>query len=146
MKKFTLGRTILLSNLLGIILLVLNVGGAAAQTSTFTYQGKLIDASVAANGQYDFTFKLYDLVAFGTQIGTDVVVEDVAVTAGIFTTSLDFGALPFVLDSARYLEISVRPGVSVGAFTILTPRQPLTSSPYSLRTLRAQGARSEELV
>ncbi len=40
-----------------------------AQTSQFTYQGKLTDAGVPANGQYDLTFKLFDFLSGGTQIG-----------------------------------------------------------------------------
>ncbi len=40
---------------------------AAAQTTAFTYQGKLSDAGSPANGQYQLQFKLYD--AGGTQIG-----------------------------------------------------------------------------
>jgi hypothetical protein len=31
-----------------------------AQTTAFTYQGKLSDGGNAATGQYDFQFKLFD--------------------------------------------------------------------------------------
>jgi hypothetical protein len=33
---------------------------ATGQNTTFTYQGRLTDQSVAANGQYSFEFKLFD--------------------------------------------------------------------------------------
>lgn len=111
-----------------------------AQTAAFTYQGKLTDGGSSANGPYDLTFKLFSLSDGGTQIGSDVVRDDVQATAGIFTVNLDFGPSPFTSDTGRYLEISVRAGASTGAFTLLTPRQPLTSAPYSVSTIRAASA------
>ena len=57
---------------------------ASAQTTAFTYQGKLTDAGAAANGPYDFTFRLFTAVAGGSQVGSDVTVPVVQVTAGIF--------------------------------------------------------------
>jgi hypothetical protein len=44
---------------------------------------------------------------------------------------LDFGASAFNGD-ARFLEIRVRPGASGGAFTTLSPLQPITPAPYAL--------------
>lgn len=111
-----------------------------AQTSTFTYQGKLNDAGALANGPYDFLFKLFNLPTGGSQIGDDVTVDDAPVAAGIFTVTLDFGSSPFTTNSGNFLEIAVRPGASTGAYTTLTPRQPLTASPYSVQTIRATSA------
>ncbi len=111
-----------------------------AQSSAFTYQGKLTDTGTAANGPYDLTFKLFDLASGGTQIGADALVNDAQVTAGIFTVNLDFGTTPFTSTTGNYLEISVRPGASTGAYTLLVPRQPLTSSPYAVQTIRAGSA------
>jgi hypothetical protein len=113
-----------------------------AQTSAFTYQGKLTDAGLTASGQYDLTFRLWDQISGGTQVGTDVVNEDVQVSSGIFTVNLDFGASPFTSATGKYLEILVRPGVSVGAYTILAPRQPITSSPFAIKTINAASADS----
>src|SRR3954468_18636766 len=117
---------------------------ASAQTTTFTYQGKLTDAGVPANSVYDFTFKLYSADVGGTQVppsGGDVLKDDVTVTNGIFTVSLDFGQSPFTgATQAYFLEIWVRPGSQTGAYTQLLPRQPLTSSPYAVQTIRAQTA------
>ena len=36
--------------------------------------------------------------------------------------------------SARFIEVGVRPGASTGAFTVVSPRQTLTPSPFSLRS------------
>lgn len=111
----------------------------AAQTTAFTYQGKLTDAGSPANGLYDFTFKLFATPGGAIQLGSDVLRGDVQATAGIFTVSLDFGQGPFNSPSA-YLEILVRPGASTGAYTTLTPRQQLTTSPYSIQTIHASSA------
>jgi hypothetical protein len=56
----------------------------SAQTSTFTYQGKLTDASSPANGAYDLQFRLFDALVSGNQVGATIVREDVLVTNGIF--------------------------------------------------------------
>jgi hypothetical protein len=115
---------------------------ASAQTTAFTYQGKLSDAGLPANGQYDLIFRLFTLAEGGSQIGADQAKDAVQVSAGIFTVTLDFGASPFTSGTARYLEISVRHPASTGTFVLLTPRQPLTSSPFSISTIRAAAADS----
>ena len=118
--------------------LILTVGliSAQAQTTAFSYQGKLDDAGSPANGAYDFEFRLFDASSAGTQIGSTITVNDLTVTAGIFNTSLDFGASAFP-GANRWLEISVRLGTSTGAYTTLTPRQPINSTPYAVRSLSA---------
>jgi hypothetical protein len=42
---------------------------ANAQTTSFTYQGKLTDGGTPANGSHDLQFALWDGAAGGTQIG-----------------------------------------------------------------------------
>ena len=68
-----------------------------AQSTSFTYQGKLSDTGWPANGSYDFQIKLFDTPTVGTGIqqGATVIVPAVQVTGGIFTANLDFGALGF---------------------------------------------------
>ncbi len=101
----------------------------------FTYQGRLTEGGAPANGAYDFTFALYDDPTAGTQVGGTVTRDDVNVSDGLFTVTLDFGD---VFDgTALYLEIGVRPGTSSGAYTTLTPRQPLTAAPYAAYARRA---------
>jgi hypothetical protein len=53
-----------------------------------------------------------------------------AVSNGLFTVSLDFGAGVFA-GADRWLEIGVRTNGG-GAFTMLTPRQALTPTPYAI--------------
>jgi hypothetical protein len=68
--------------------------------------------------------------AGNAQVGSVLVSDNVAVTGGVFTVQLDFGSNIFS-GSDRLLEIGVRPGASVGAFTILTPSTPLHPAPYA---------------
>jgi hypothetical protein len=111
----------------------------AAQTTAFTYQGKLTEAGNPANGSYDMQFKLFDTVTVGTgtQQGATLTNPTVQVTAGIFAVNLDFGTNVFT-GAARFLEINVRPAGSANPYTTLAPRQPITSSPYAIQTVNAQ--------
>ncbi|MEA3396964.1 MAG: hypothetical protein U9R05_05830, partial [Chloroflexota bacterium] len=100
--------------------------------AAFTYQGRLMDASGdPLTGSYDFQFELYDAESGVSQVGSTVTVGDVDVSDGLFTVQLDFGSSAFIGD-ARWLEIGVRAGSSTGAYTTLSPRQPLTATPYAL--------------
>src|SRR5881397_1083547 len=116
-----------------ILLLLLH--GALQATSplgtAFTYQGRLTDNGSLANGNYDLRFSLYDAVSAGGQIGPDLINAPVAASNGLFTVTLDFGGGIFSGD-ARWLEIGVRTNGSPGAYTTLSPRQPLTATPYAL--------------
>jgi hypothetical protein len=107
------------------------VTAQAAVGTAFTYQGRLTDNGVPADGVYDFRFILYDAASNGTQVGSMVPKENTAVTDGVFTVELDFSSGIFT-GEARYLEIGVRPGDSGSIFTTLSPRQELTPAPYAL--------------
>jgi N-acetylneuraminic acid mutarotase len=115
--------------LFAVVLFVAVVAEAAPVGTGFTYQGRLIDANSAADGEYDLQFGLYDSNSDGNQVGGDIDVNDVDVIDGYFTVELDFGG---VFDGeARWLAIGVRAGESSGAFTLLSPRQELTATPYA---------------
>jgi hypothetical protein len=108
---------------------------ARAQTpigTNFSYQGRLNDGGVAANGSYDLRLRLFDAQAAGAEVGlSPITLEDVDVAAGLFTVQLDFGPAAFA-GSKRWLEVSVRPGASTGAFVTLSPRQEIASAPNSV--------------
>lgn len=104
--------------------------------TAITYQGQLIDADNPANGLHDFRFQLFTAATGGTQVGSTICLDGVVVTNGVFTSSLDFGAQ--FDGNQRFLQIFVRadsaPGnCASGAYTQLTPRQPLTPAPYALK-------------
>lgn len=105
---------------------------------SFTYQGRLTESGGPASGAFDLRFILYDAESGGAQVGSTVAVNDVAVSAGLFTVSLDFGAGVWNGD-ARWMEIAVRPGASSGTYTVLSPRQAIGSTPYALYAKAAGG-------
>lgn len=120
------------------VLLVILASAAFAQTTELTYQGKLNDSGIAATGNYDLRFRLFDDVVAGSQQGPTLTASGVTVTGGIFTVHLDFGAQ--FTGAPRFLQIGVKPAGSPNPFTDLNPRQPITSSPYSVRSLSATTA------
>ena len=91
------------------------LSGAAttqAQTSIFTYQGRLTDATMAASGPYQMRFALFPASGTGAQIGPTLTFDGagtnppaVQVTNGVFTVQLDFGASPFGSGADRYLKL-----------------------------------------
>src|SRR6476659_1786362 len=54
----------------------------------FTYQGRLIQSGNAADGQYDMTFKLFDALVGGNQVGTVITLTNQTVSQGLFTVNL----------------------------------------------------------
>ena len=122
--------------LLAVVIFLTAAATAFAQGSAFTYQGKLTDGGSAPTGAYDFRLILYNADAGGSQVGTTLTADDVAVTAGAFTVVLDFG--PNIFDGqARWLELAVRQGASTGVYTVLSPRQPVTPAPYAIFAAKA---------
>ena len=122
------------------VLLVVCTHTATAQSTGFTYQGRLNDNNQVANGTYDFEFKLFTALTGGTQDGTPREVLNVAVSNGVFTVLVDFGAGAFP-GADRFLEIGVKPAGG-GAFTTLTPRQQVTITPYAIKSASATTADS----
>ena len=119
--------------------LLLTASTARAQTTTFTYQGRLLDGGTPANGNYDLQFGLWDSLTGGTQIGSTQTVSSVSVSNGAFTVQLDFGANAFP-GANRFLEIAARVTGSGNPFTTLVPRVQITSTPYAIRSLNASSA------
>lgn len=120
-----------ISTLLAMILLM--SASQIAQTTAFKYQGSLTDTGTPANGSFQMQFKLFDDFSAGTQIGSTVTDVPATATNGVFTVTLDFGSAA-LSGSNRWLEISVRRN-SGESYVTLSPREPITSSPYSVRTL-----------
>lgn len=132
--KYTLK---LLAALLLLSILNRQLSTAATLGPAFTYQGRLTDGGLPATNIYDLSIILCSTATGpgGQVVGsTAVISQDVPVTNGLFTVTLnnasEFGANAFD-GSARWLEISVRPGLSTGAYTTVLPRQPLLPTPYA---------------
>jgi hypothetical protein len=106
--------------------------------TAFTYQGRLTDTSGPMTGNCDFQFKLFNAASGGTQIGGTQTLTGVAVSEGLFTVQLDFGAGAFN-GYPRWLGISVRCPAGSGDYVTLGPRQELTPVPYALYAASAPG-------
>jgi hypothetical protein len=100
----------------------------------FTFQGRLTQNGQPANGTFAMDFRLFDDATSppGVQLGS-VISKSVMASNGLFTADLnsngEFGATAFS-GEARWLEVTVNG-------TALTPRQPLTATPYALFALEA---------
>jgi endosialidase-like protein len=109
---------------------------AFAQGTAFTYQGRLTDGTNPADGNYDLRFILYNAALGGSQTGPVLTNLNVEATNGLFLAPVDFGAGIFN-GTAYWLEIGVRTNGSSSDFTTLSPRQPLTASPYASHAANA---------
>ena len=114
---------------------LLSAGTVHAQTpltTAFTYQGELANAGTPATGTYDIRYRLYDAATGGTQIGSTLCSDNLAVNAGRFGVSLDFGGV--FTGQKQFLEIEVRQDAGLdcsdaSGYTVLAPRQELTATP-----------------
>ena len=68
------------------IVLLCSAVNAFAQGSAFVYQGKLQDGGTAANGTYQFEFRLFDAAAGGSQVGQTLSGIPATVTNGQLVT------------------------------------------------------------
>ncbi|MGH7245195.1 MAG: hypothetical protein ACREJD_17415 [Phycisphaerales bacterium] len=106
---------------------------AHAQSTAFTYQGRLESAGSPANGLFDLQFRLFDAATVGTQVGPTLCLANTTVDAGVLTVQLDFGA-QFASTALRYIEIQARPSTGLACanatgFIVLSPRQQVTVAP-----------------
>jgi hypothetical protein len=120
--------------LLALVVAVLAfVSGSPGQSTAFIFQGQLKNGTSPANGQHDLRISLYDAASGGNQVGTTQCVDNILVTDGLLSVSLDFGP-QFAITTTRFLEIQVRADTGLTCanttgFTTLTPRQAVTPAP-----------------
>lgn len=99
----------------------------------FTYQGRLSEDGVLANGTYDILFSVYSVASGGGALAI-YSANDVTVTNGLFQTEVNFPQS--VYSGAKlFMQVEVRPGASVGAYSILGARQELLAVPFATKTL-----------
>ncbi len=114
---------------------LLNLSQVMAQSidHTFSYQGELLENGSPITGLYDFRIEGFDAAGNSK---TNVSEHQLIVVAdGLFTIpNVDLGVAG--LDAfATFLQISVKPGIGIGAYTDLTPRQSLKSVPYATKVI-----------
>lgn len=98
---------------------------AGTVASKISYQGRLTDAAGnPLNGNYNLVFQLWDDATAGSQVGSDIVRNNVPVSAGLFTVELD---VPQAAFNGQALWLRIQVG---GQW--LTPRQELLPAPYAL--------------
>ncbi len=100
----------------------------ALTPTAFIYQGQLKESGAPASGSVDFQFTLYTAQTGGDELSSTVM-EDIALTDGLFKVKLDFGRAP---SNKCWVEMAVRPSGSINAYTVLSPRQKLTPTPYAI--------------
>lgn len=127
---------------------------AAPLAPVFTYQGEIQRAGAPYTGTADVRFTLFDDAVAGAQVGATQTVNNVNVSNGVFTVNLDFGGAAWATGEARYMLIEVRTPSGGGAFTALSPRQPVTATPYAINALsgaapflvKPQGSSAQVLI
>ena len=99
----------------------------------FTYQGRYEQDGAPLTGTVNLRFSLWDAEEGGAQIGARQVVRDVPIQDGLFNTiinaSEEFGPDAYN-GQGRWLEIEACDNPTCDTPTLLTPRQPLTATPY----------------
>lgn len=109
----------------------------SAQGTAFTYQGRLDQNGVPYSGSAEFQATLWNASSGGTALASNSPLQIVvSVTNGLFVLPLNFGA-NFPGDD-RWLQLEVR--TSIGAFTSLSPRQPLSPTPYAITAGNLSGS------
>jgi hypothetical protein len=121
-----------------LMLLFVFAPSIVAQTTEFTYQGKLgVQGTQAA--AYDFEFYLCDSLAADCSVPLAVNPRpNIAVTGGVFTVTLDFGESNLA-GADRFLQIRVKRPTETN-YEMLLPRQKITSAPYSIQSKSADNA------
>src|ERR1035437_6614161 len=128
--KIKLPSPFIVLALLALATLNAPLATAHAQGTAFTYQGRLNSSGSPANGSYDLAFRLFATNTTGVAIAAPVTNNATAVTNGLFTTTLDFGAGVFT-GGSNWLEIAVSTN-GANSFATLTPRQQVTPTPYAI--------------
>lgn len=126
---------------------VIRANGVSAQSTAFTYQGRLEEGGVPASGDYAFVVRLFDDIATGLQIGPTFCEDSVEVVNGLFTLTLDFGAQ--FNSSQLFLDIQMLPEgncANTSGFSQLSPRQPITATPKAIHALDCVQAESAGLA
>src|SRR5215469_308237 len=103
---------------------------ARGQGTAFTYQGQLQGNGSLASGTYNLQFSLYTNSSGGVAVAGPVTNNAVAVTNGLFTVALDFGAVVWNGQS-NWLQVAVETN-GASAFSNLSPRQKVTPTPNAI--------------
>jgi len=136
MKKVMRNKKVIAMMVVGLVSIFLAAGGVVASPpmfgddppveSTINYQGQLTDPDTGNpyDGTYDMQFLFYDAATGGSQVGSTITENDVAVTNGLFNVKLDVNQADFN-GQGLWLEVMVEGET-------LSPRQEILPVPYAL--------------
>lgn len=131
------------AHVLGSLAIAATASVSLAQSTAFTYQGRLSVDGAAASGVYDMRFTLFDAAVNGVAVAPPACLDNVQVTNGVFTAVIDFGKA-FATSDTRAIQIEVRADTGQGCgdvtgFTMMDERQVVTSAPSALWARQASG-------
>ena len=107
----------------------------------FSYQGNLTDAGDPANGVYDFRFQVWGVDGGALQpVSPQIIVENVNVVDGLFSTKIDAGGTLFNGDR-RLLQVAARKDGETDFADIGGPTE-ISPAPYALYAAEAGVAKS----
>lgn len=118
-----------------VLMLLLGTSHAVTAATALNYSGSLKTDTGWASGEFQIVFQLYSNSIANDPVSV-AITNQVAVSNGVFSSSMDFGIAPFTLDPL-WLELSVRKVGVDSEFTILTPRQKLSPLPQAVYSAAA---------
>lgn len=116
---------------------IVKVLAAPGINQTVNFQGKVVnsDGTNVADGEYSFTFTLYDASSGGSTLWTETQ-GTVQVTAGIFRVSLGSVAS---LSSVNFNSDNIYLGINFNSDGEMTPRIRFASVPYAFNAQKVAG-------
>jgi hypothetical protein len=133
---FKLIRASIIAAVLGLFVAASAKAQPGLASTALTYQGALTQDGSPAFGPFDLTFQLFSDPVAGTNVSLALTNTAIAVSNGLFTTTLDFGGAVFN-GEALWLEIGVQTNGGSNSFVILSPRQAVTATPYAITAASA---------
>ena len=135
MNKVMSNKKVIAMMVVGLVAILATASGVTASPatgvgdppveSTINYQGQLTDSGGnPLNGTYDMEFRFYNAAVGGSQVGSTITKNDVAVTNGLFSVKLDVNQSGFN-GQGLWLEVKVEGET-------LSPRQEILPVPYAL--------------
>ncbi|MBX3379981.1 MAG: tail fiber domain-containing protein [Phycisphaeraceae bacterium] len=108
---------------------VLTITGPLESLADYTYQGRITSGGAPVNGTANLTFRMFDSLSGGLQVGSTRAQSNVPVSGGVFSSVVNFDP-PGLVKSPLYLQVDVN-GQAL-------PRQRITSVPLAAQALVAQ--------
>jgi hypothetical protein len=138
-NEFMMHKTLAL--IVGLLASRVAIQSEGATATTFQYQGVLAVQNQPAQGRYNVSFELYSDVTGGIAIAPPITKVNLAITNGLLSADLDWGAEVFD-GQPRWLQVRIKASGGAEDSVALEPRQPVLTAPYSIHALQAAMAMS----